>query len=340
MLLGFTTEDLPLPEGDGAITIFRDLTSVHLAEERRRRAEQLAYVGELAARLSHEIKNPLASIRAGLEVVRREVPLGEDDARVVDTVTREVQKVSAMVTDLLGSARQEKFEPRPQSLMGLVRDAKWPLQSVAKRKNAVFTVRPPDEDVMVVMDPKAFPRFLGNLALNAFDAIGPGGEVDLAWRELGRDEVEALFPGFPGRAAVVSVRDNGPGVPAEVRARIFDPFFTTKSHGTGLGLSVARDIVEHHGGKLLLAQGPGPGAHFQAFVACGWTRTCWEEPASARDHCLVCDVKRDGLGHLCWVKVMEETKAEGERMPEHCLDCVMFRHTNLGFFYRAPGGKR
>jgi two-component system sensor histidine kinase PilS (NtrC family) len=259
--------------GPAVLAVVRDLSerdraerALRRAEDLRRRGEQLAYVGELAARLNHEIKNPLATVRAGLEVLDRELELGEDHAQVLDTVIQEIRNVNRLVSSLLGVARPERMEPATHDLVELAREALDPFRPVARRKGIDMVLTGPSEALPVVVDDRAFHRLLGNLLMNALDVLGNRGRIEVICRVAPAAEVERHLPGCRGSVAAVAVIDDGPGIPPAVFEQLFDPFFTTKSSGTGLGLPVARDIVEAHGGALVVRSRPGEGAAFEAFL--------------------------------------------------------------------------
>ncbi len=238
-------------------------------EDRRKRAEQLAYVGELAARLNHEIKNPLATIRAGLEILDRELEMEASNRQVLVTIIREVKHVNRLVTDLLNVARSEPFNPLPMDLIPVILDTCEPFLHIARRKGIKFDIDVPESPITTIVDPRAFRRFLGNLIINATDALGGEGVIEVRAAVLDGREVHALFPDFPDGVAVLSVSDNGPGIQKDLAGRIFEPFFTTKSAGTGLGLAVAADIVESHGGKLIVKNKETGGAMFKAYLPMG-----------------------------------------------------------------------
>ncbi len=235
-------------------------------EDRRRRTEQLAYVGELAARLNHEIKNPLATIRAGLEILDRELELEASNRHVLTTIIREVKHVSSLVTDLLDVARPESFNPMPVDLVPVILNACDPFLHIARRKGIDFKINLPDDFIIATVDVKAFYRFLGNLIINASDVLGNQGRIEVRARILEDYEIELTFPDFPSDVVEISVSDSGPGIPKDIMGKILEPFFTTKSSGTGLGLAVAADIIESHGGKLIVENKDEGGALFTAWL--------------------------------------------------------------------------
>jgi two-component system sensor histidine kinase PilS (NtrC family) len=342
-LIGFTNEPVTLPEGKGLITLFQDISQIHKAEERRRRAEQLAYVGDMAARLSHDIKNPLAAVRTGLKVISRQAGLASKDSDVLDRVIKEVENITAMVSGLLNAARYEKLQPEFVNMAPVLDDTCEIFQSMAKGKGKNFRLTTPNADLTVLLDRKAFGRALGNLIHNAIDAVGKGGSITVEGVEVERYEAEKLFPGFNGGVGCVRVVDDGPGIPFEIQKMIFNPFFTTRESGTGLGLAVAHDIVDYHGGLLRVKSSPGQGACFEMFLPLGERLPCWEwvvyhewEIYYGEDRCQSCEVKDSGTGYLCWAVKISEDEMERDLFPDKCLRCPVFLSGNLAHYYR-PG---
>jgi len=346
----FLLSTTPLIDDNGNITssihVMHDITerrrakeALQHAEKRQRRAEQLAYVGEIAAKLSHEIKNPLATVDAGLELLESELDLDSENLEVFQSITRDVKQITQLISDLLNKARSEPFHPQPIILVPLVREICESFKNLAKTKNInfIFDFPPSDSDIIITIDESAFEKFLSNLFINAIDAVGKGGMITVRCRELASVEVDKLFPGFGGGVASISVIDNGQGIPSDMFEVIFDPFYTNKVSGTGLGLTVARDIVELHGGKLIASSVPCKETIFEAFMPAGKISQHYEIRKNAK-----CDVREDPrqwLGFACWAKRMEESRAGDLSFSEECLNCPAFLTSNLDYFYRSDKGE-
>jgi two-component system sensor histidine kinase PilS (NtrC family) len=219
----------------GRVVNFQDLTELRRLEVQSRRSERLATVGQLAAGVAHEIRNPLASISGSIELLRQAPIASEDDRTLMTIVHREIQRLNVLIGDLLDFAN-----PRPPHLvdfdLGMM--VEETLQ-VARGEPAFATVvmaMEVDRPLPIRADASKLRQVLWNLLRNAADAAALGGKhvtVD-AWRE-------------PDATTIV-VSDDGPGIAADQLAHIFDPFFTTKSKGTGLGLATCHAIIaEHHG---------------------------------------------------------------------------------------------
>jgi len=228
-------------------------------QEQLVRREKLAAVGELAALVAHEVRNPLAVIFSSLRQLGRMLEL-EGDARLLFRMVREeATRLDRIVGDLLDFARPTQPALEPGALDRVVGDA---VQGAAafdrgrgtppERLRALVKVDPGLPPVR--LDERQMRQALMNLLANAFQALGRGG---------GHVEVEAGLVGKGDRTvARVTVRDNGPGIPPQVRARMFEPFVTTKATGSGLGLAVVRRIVESHRGEISFESTPEKGTAF------------------------------------------------------------------------------
>jgi PAS domain S-box-containing protein len=226
------------------MAIRSEITERKRAEERLLEQASLARLGEMAAVVAHEVKNPLAGIRGALQVIERRLPEAAPERGIIGEIVARVDTLNEMVRDLLLFARPR--EPRHSS------GALGPLleQTAALLKRdpdlAAVDVQVSGEPVRIEADHELLGTVFLNLMINAAHAMG------------GRGRIEAAVSTGNGRCRI-EVRDDGPGVPADVRERIFEPFFTTKSRGTGLGLATARRIVELHGGAMTVACPPEGG---------------------------------------------------------------------------------
>lgn len=223
-----------------------DITERKRDEQRLLDQATLANLGEMAAVVAHEVRNPLAGIRGGVQVLASYLPPGADDAHgFVREIVDRIDSLNAAITDLLEFARLRVPKPGPVDLSVLLSDVVKSLRYDPALAGVSWVV-PTACQAPVQADVDQLRLLFTNVALNAAQAVGSAGRVWLSVREE------------PGQC-VVEVADDGPGVPASVRARVFEPFFTTKHRGTGLGLPTARQIVEAHGGDIALLDRPGGG---------------------------------------------------------------------------------
>jgi signal transduction histidine kinase len=226
----------------------RDLIE-HLHRTQMSRAEHLATLGELATGLAHEIRNPLAGIAGVIEIVGRDLPATSPAKAVVKDIRLEIAQINRILTDLLETARPRPPEMRFSNLNTTVEHAVMlARQQVLSRPIKIEFNRAP-ELPEVEHDSDQMHQVLLNLLINAVQAIDGEGNVLV---EMGQE----------GNTAQVSVADNGRGIPAQNLPNIFRPFYTTKGNGTGLGLSLARRIVQEHGGQIDVASELGKGTRF------------------------------------------------------------------------------
>jgi signal transduction histidine kinase len=220
------------------------------------RAEHLATLGELAAGLAHEIRNPLAGIAGVIEIIGRDLPPASPSREVLQEVQREVFHIKRILSDLLEYARPRSPDFRPGNLNAAVEHAAALARQQALSRPIQIELHEAEDLPPVEHDAAQIQQVLLNLLLNAIQAIPDSGTVRMA------TERRSDF-------AVVTVSDSGGGIPPEHLANLFRPFFTTKGGGTGLGLSLARRIVEAHGGRIEVSSTPGQGSEFRVWLPLG-----------------------------------------------------------------------
>jgi PAS domain S-box-containing protein len=267
------TTIVPFLDGAGKpyqyVAIRHDITRLKLAEEQIRqqdadlkRAAQLSFVGELAASLAHEVKNPLAGIQGAVDILIRRRAANDPELEALEGVRHQVERIDGTVRALLDRARPRRLNPVHTSLTGLtqraVNVARAPLAgggTVGQRVRLEF--EPPLADIMLRADSAQIEDAVLNLIINALEAIGDEGEVKISLRRAESDsEAETE------EEAVIDVSDNGRGISDENLARVFNPFFTTTPGGTGLGLPAVRRIARAHGGRVEVSSSPGKGSTF------------------------------------------------------------------------------
>lgn len=221
------------------------------------RAERLAAMGRVAAQMAHEVRNPLSSIGLNVEMIQEQVaaatfasPADAAETReLLAAVLRAIDGVTEITEDYLSLARLPPAERSPQALGPLLDSVLDFAREELERARVQVTRDFGDAPLMASIDEGQLRQVFVNLVRNAREAMPDGGHLHVTAR--------------PGDGVVeVTVADDGAGMSAEVRARLFEPFFTTKQGGTGLGLSLARQIVEAHGGRLAVDSAPGQGTRF------------------------------------------------------------------------------
>jgi len=213
------------------------------------RAEHFATLGEMATGLAHEIRNPLAGIAGVIEIIGRDLPTTSPARAVVKDVRQEIARINHIVTDLLHTARPHPPKVGKSDLNTTVEHAVMLGRQQALARSIEITLHKDPSLPEVEHDSDQIHQVLLNLLLNALQAIDKNGKVTVT--------VEAS-----GKNAIVEVVDNGRGIPPEALPNIFRPFYTTKGDGTGLGLSLARRIVEDHQGHIDVTSTVGKGTTF------------------------------------------------------------------------------
>jgi signal transduction histidine kinase len=226
------------------LAIRSDITARKKAEQKLAETAALARLGEMAAVVAHEVKNPLAGIGGALQIIGSRLPGDSEDKMVIDDILRRIASLDVMVRDLLVFARPRPVKRVPLNLTDLIRDTA-----------ALLTMNPDFAQVQVDLpktplechaDVDQLRQVLLNLMMNAAQAMAGKGRLEIsASRGNGTCRLE--------------IADRGPGISPEVRDRLFQPFVTTKHRGSGLGLAIAKRVIEAHGGTIALEARDGGG---------------------------------------------------------------------------------
>jgi two-component system sensor histidine kinase PilS (NtrC family) len=265
--LGLASSVLRDGEGsaNGWVVIFQDVTEVVAMEQELRRSERLAGVGQLAADIAHEIRNPLAAISGSVEML--EAGRAEDDGdpeprRLMGIVLREIDRLNDLITEFLQFARPAPTKRTPFDLGAVVEEVMGVFE-VARPEGVCLEVDV-DGELTALADPTQVRQVLWNLILNAVQAMPEGGALRVSVARVIEEPQEGALERrneVKGEAdfVEVTVADTGVGIAPEVLERIFDPFFTTKRDGSGLGLATVHRIVEANGGSLRVESQVGKG---------------------------------------------------------------------------------
>lgn len=239
----------------GVICSFQDLTDIKRMEAQVRHADRLAAIGRLAAGLAHEIRNPIASIRGSVEVLRQNLKPEGADRRLMDIVLRESDRLDETIAEFLEFSRPRHLSPVLTDITMIVDEVLLLLVHQAGERLRMVTDYP-DGTVKAYVDPAQVRQALWNLCRNAVDAMPQGGTLRVA--------VQLSRPGDREgpTSVVIAVEDTGPGVASEHLPHIFEPFYTTKPDGTGLGLAIVDRIIQEHAGEIRLETTEGGGARF------------------------------------------------------------------------------
>jgi len=246
----------------GAVIDFKDLTEIKDMEAKLNKAGRLAAIGELSARIAHEVRNPLASISGSVQLIAESGSIPEADKKLLEIVIRETSRLDNMVAEFLQYAR-----PLPPNrswflLNNLITDQITLLQGDVRFSSIIFHNNI-DELIEIYADRDQFNQVLWNLILNAAEAMPDGGEIFIgfSWGNLIAHQNKAT-----DRNLYLTIRDTGIGISTKEAEFVFEPFFTTKSGGTGLGLASVYRILEAHNGSISLDSTQRGGTTFSIII--------------------------------------------------------------------------
>lgn len=263
-VIGYTLSQVRDSRGTltGATLFFKDLTRVEQLEERERLRDRLAALGEMAAAIAHEVKNPLGGIEVMAGLLKRQLADSADAQSILGDIIKEAKMANAIVLEVLEFVRPIRLQVEDVRLADVVRDAVSLAESQVPRGDVEVQVTGIDDLPAICGDPLQLRQIFTNLLTNAFEALGGPGQVGIAAAHVPAEE-PAGPDGVAGPSVQVEVTDNGPGIRPEVMEKIFSPFFTTKPQGSGLGLAIVRKIVDAHDGRLDVSPAPGGGTCFR-----------------------------------------------------------------------------
>jgi signal transduction histidine kinase len=261
----------------GAVLFFKDLTRVEQLEERERLRDRLASLGEMAAGIAHELKNPLAGIEVMAGLLRRQVSDSKDAQSLLADILSEAKLANAIVVEMLEFVRPVRLQVERTDLTDVLQQSVTMAESKAPRGNVVVTTKVEPGLPMLDGDHHQLSQVFTNLVANAFEALDGKGHITIS-AVTTTIEADPALAGVqpPTPAVLVEVADEGPGISAELTDRIFNPFFTTKVTGTGLGLAIVRKIVDAHDGRIDVISAAETGTRFRVTLpvtlvgASGW----------------------------------------------------------------------
>ena len=230
-----------------------DITQRKLQEQRLLEQAALTSLGEMAAVVAHEVRNPLAGIRGGVQMLGSLFTESSEGRELIGEIVSRVDSLNAVLGDLLTFARVQQLKRTDLDLAAFLSDLGAWLKLDPAMRGVDLEIHG-SADVTISADADQLRLVFTNLLLNAAQAMNNRGRIDVAVAEAGDDRLE------------LRVIDSGPGISPEIRARVFEPFFTTKHRGTGLGLPTAKRIVEAHGGELRIGEGPTKGTVVRVFL--------------------------------------------------------------------------
>ncbi len=243
------------PQGPilGAIEVLRDVTDLRRLEEKVACQKRMAALGEMAASVAHEIRNPLGTIEGFASLLKRDLETMPEHSRLATKIVEGVQNLNYVITSLLTYARPMSLSCEEFDAGRFISDLRDVLAPNAAGRGVAFAIETPSQSFMLRGDKRQLRQVLINLGLNAIEACAAGGHVHIS---ASRGRTTAIF----------EVADDGCGISKADRQRLFDPFFTRKQGGTGLGLSLCHKIVLSHGGEIEVASEPNNKTVFKVLL--------------------------------------------------------------------------
>ncbi|MFZ3122039.1 MAG: ATP-binding protein [Thermodesulfovibrionales bacterium] len=237
----------------GFIGVFQDITMLKKMEMDIKHKEKWAAIGELSANIAHEIRNPLASLKGAIEMLREDRAAKEQKERLTEIALEEMERLNEIITDFLMYSTPRAAEFSAFDLNFMLDDTLELLKNTASARNDISITKDFDMPLYVNADRQKMHQVFLNLGMNALEAMPDGGELSVSTKRSS-NSFEVVF------------KDTGIGISQENIEKIFYPFFTTKDEGTGLGLAIAYRIIEEHKGKINVISNPGEGTVFKVII--------------------------------------------------------------------------
>jgi two-component system sensor histidine kinase PilS (NtrC family) len=254
--VGLSVAALPLPDGSrGYLYTFQDVTDMKRFEQNARLQQRLAAVGEMAAGIAHEIRNPLASMSGSMQMLKQELPLSADQAQLMDIVLKESERLNHTIRSFLAYARPQKFSMQRLDLRPIVEETAILLRNSPEVEDRhQIDVRLAENPVFINADESQIRQIIWNLATNGLRAMPNGGSLCIS-----AVQDKTTNP----HVAVLRVEDQGVGIAPEDVDSIFQPFRGSFGKGSGLGLAIVHRIVTDYGGHIDVKPRPGGGTEFR-----------------------------------------------------------------------------
>lgn len=283
--LGFTLSRLEDDENKvkGLIITFTDLSAIKALEEKMKRSERLAFIGEMASGMAHEVRNPLASISGSIQMLNQREDQDGTRRQLMGIVLKETERLDKIITDFLSYARPGPSRKELVDVNAIILETAQLLgagQDEGSRNH--FRTRLQESPVLAMVDPQELRQVLWNLCMNSLESMNAQGVLTVSTRLRGKPFHlrQTGTVRFAGVSAVdgssdgyveITVEDTGRGIPRKELDRVFDPFYTTKEGGTGLGLAIAYRIVEKHDGFIDVESEVNQGTRMHVFLP-AWSK--------------------------------------------------------------------
>lgn len=237
----------------GYIIIFQDLTEKKQLEAEMKQKEKWAAIGELSSSIAHEIRNPLASLKSSIEILREDLVPKDHKERLMEIALKEMERLNRIISDFLIYSRPSKLEMKRIDIHEILDETIEFLKNMEPNKDNIKIVKHYSRALQVNVDPEKMKQVFWNLGLNALDAMPMEGKLVISTEHSN---------GF----IHIHFKDSGMGIQEKDIEKIFYPFFTTKEHGTGLGLAIAYRIIDEHKGKIKVESSVGLGTDFEIIL--------------------------------------------------------------------------
>jgi len=258
---------------NGAVEVLHDLTKIKKMEREISRLNTLAALGEMAATIAHEVRNPLAAIGGFAALLKRDMAADDDRRKLVNKICNGVDSLNHTVTALLNYTRIEEVKREEVIFDGFLRRTldQYRYENSEHLEGMTFelspTYGPGASPIPLMLDSMLMRQLFFNLFTNAVEACGGSGKVTIKYHVMPRQQATRLYGerimiGLDETVVATTVEDSGQGIPDDVREKLFAPFFTTKQGGTGLGLAVVWKVAKAHGGEVIAEQSQAGGARF------------------------------------------------------------------------------
>ncbi len=252
--LGFSTSLLTDGEGNhlGAVEVFFDLTHLKELEQEVTRVKTLAALGEMAATVAHEVRNPLGGIAGFAALLERDLKPDDPRKRLVNKIIEGVEILNRLVINLLNYTKAVKLNPQKLDFVKFLNDTLnfFQMDLSSQSENISLRKHFPKEEIECWIDPEQFRQVILNILRNSVQAMPKGGDIDVYSKPVSLKQENKV---------ILKISDNGEGMDKKTQEKLFTPFFTTKEGGTGLGLPTVKKIVEAHKGNIKIESQPGKG---------------------------------------------------------------------------------
>jgi len=259
---GITTSQLFDADGNlrGAAALIRDLSGIKSLEEGTMRKERLAYLGTFAAKVAHEIKNPLSGMRGAAQLLTRRIN-DPGHREYLEVIMKEADRLNAILNGMLDFTKATKLRKKPFNIHQALDSVAF-LMDDGKLSSFIRSYDPSIPEISG--DENQLKQVFLNLVKNAKESLAENGVIHLTTRAI--TEFHIVEGSGQGRMVSVEIRDNGSGIRQEDMEKIFTPFFTTKPGGSGLGMAITLNIIKEHGGHLKIDSAPGKGTAVTVYL--------------------------------------------------------------------------